>query len=148
MGYIVCLLLWFSPYWWVKHLEKKINDGILVVISILIVICIMLANWIVCLSIIVNCLHFFIAYCKEFVEWNNSHSYQKSSLNYQPDLWMTPGSTTTWEQDKSMEKLIEKVMKTEKVEKLNEIYDDGCIDYKKVDEINAELDIELGCRGE
>ena len=114
MGSILYLVLWFSPYWWVKKFEKDVNDIILAIILAAMFFLSVWIHWSMFISIGITCIHFFIAYCCECLDWDSwksSPSYSSRSSNQwtQSANDSMCGLRTTIDQEKLMKDFMENV---------------------------------------
>ena len=168
---IVAIAAWISPYWWVKKIEKELNDEFLVIGICAVVIPIFFGLIWFSVLVLFFSLNFIIAYCREYVDWDfdeifssnsSSHSSTSRSVSSHSGSHKTTngflsqtseedivGTHTTYEQDDAWQRLCDNVERTGDYEKLNEVYDhERDVDYNKVDEANDKMEAELTCRGE
>lgn len=163
---MVAIAAWLSPYWWVKKIEKELNDEFLTIGICAIVIPIFFGGIWFSILVLIFSINFIVAYCREYVDWDFDEIFSSSSSSHSSSSHSAPrkasngfwsqtteedivGTHTTYEQDEAWQKLCDNVEKTGNYEKLNEVYDhEGDVDYNKVNEANEAMDAELICRGE
>ena len=162
----VAIAAWISPYWWVKKIDKELNDEFLVIGICAVVIPIFFGLIWFSVLVLIFSINFIIAYCREYVDWDFDEIFSSSSSSHSSSSHSVPhkasngfwsqtteedivGTHTTYTQDEAMQRFCDNVERTGDYDKLNEIYDqDKDIDFNKVDEANDTMEAELTCRGE
>lgn len=164
---MVAIAAWISPYWWVKKIDKELNDEFWVIGICAVVIPIFFGLIWFSVLVLLFSLNFIIAYCREYVDWDFDEIFSSSSSSHSSSSHSAPrkasnvflsqtteedivGTHTTNGQDDALKEFWENVESTKPYpEKIDAIYDhDGYIDYDKVNEANEEMRAEISGRVE